>query len=69
MKNIQLFAEEVLPHLRDLWTDEEHQHHWWPERLGGNPTPVTPGASATEGSPIKIANGPARPPTQTVAAR
>jgi len=37
MKNIQLFSEEVLPHLRDLWTDTEHQHHWWPERLGGVP--------------------------------
>jgi len=37
MKNIQLFSEEVLPYLRDLWTDTEHQHHWWPERLGGSP--------------------------------
>jgi alkanesulfonate monooxygenase SsuD/methylene tetrahydromethanopterin reductase-like flavin-dependent oxidoreductase (luciferase family) len=37
MKNIQLFSEEVLPHLRDLWTDTGHQHHWWPERLGGSP--------------------------------
>lgn len=37
MKNIQLFSEEVLPHLRDLWTDTEHEHHWWPERLGGTP--------------------------------
>jgi alkanesulfonate monooxygenase SsuD/methylene tetrahydromethanopterin reductase-like flavin-dependent oxidoreductase (luciferase family) len=37
MKNIQLFSEEVLPHLRDLWTDTEHEHHWWPERLGGSP--------------------------------
>ena len=37
MKNIQLFSEEVLPYLRDLWTDTEYQHHWWPERLGGSP--------------------------------
>jgi alkanesulfonate monooxygenase SsuD/methylene tetrahydromethanopterin reductase-like flavin-dependent oxidoreductase (luciferase family) len=51
MKNIQLFAEEVAPFLRDLWTDTDHHHHWWPERLGGDPTPVTPGASATEGTP------------------
>jgi alkanesulfonate monooxygenase SsuD/methylene tetrahydromethanopterin reductase-like flavin-dependent oxidoreductase (luciferase family) len=43
MKNIQLFCEEVLPHLRDLWTDTDHQHHWWPERLGGSPsTPQLP---------------------------
>jgi alkanesulfonate monooxygenase SsuD/methylene tetrahydromethanopterin reductase-like flavin-dependent oxidoreductase (luciferase family) len=51
MKNIQLFAEEVAPHLRDLWSDTGHRHHWWPERLGGDPTPVTPGATATEGTP------------------
>lgn len=38
MKNIQLFSEEVLPHLRDLWTDSDHEHHWWPERLGGSPS-------------------------------
>src|SRR3954451_23381712 len=37
MKNIQLFAEEVAPHLRQLWTDTDHEHHWWPERLGGKP--------------------------------
>lgn len=37
MKNIKLFSEEVMPHLRELWTDTEHEHHWWPERLGGNP--------------------------------
>lgn len=41
MKNIQLFAEEVAPHLRGLWTDSEHQHHWWPERLGGVPQSST----------------------------
>lgn len=51
MKNIQLFAEEVAPHLRGLWHDSEHVHHWWPERLGGVPTAVTAGASATEGMP------------------
>jgi len=30
MKNIQLFAEEVLPHLREVWTDEGWAHEWWP---------------------------------------
>lgn len=39
MKNIQLFAEEVLPRLRDLWADSGYEHHWWPERLGGTPKP------------------------------
>lgn len=51
MKNIGLFAEEVAPYLRELWADSGHKHHWWPEKLGGDPTPVTPGASATEGTP------------------
>ena len=50
MKNIQLFAGEVAPYLRDLWTDTEHVHHWWPERLGGAPTPLTHGARATDGA-------------------
>ena len=47
-KNIELFSKEVAPHLRGLWADGEHKHHWWPERLGGAPTPATAGASATE---------------------
>jgi alkanesulfonate monooxygenase SsuD/methylene tetrahydromethanopterin reductase-like flavin-dependent oxidoreductase (luciferase family) len=54
MKNIQLFAEEVAPYLRDLWTDTEHANHWWPERLGGDPTPVLPGISAAEGSGARV---------------
>lgn len=50
MKNIQLFAEEVAPYLRDLWTDTEYVNHWWPQRLGGDPTPVTSGIGASESS-------------------
>jgi hypothetical protein len=37
MDNIGLFASEVLPALRKVWTDERWDHHWWPERLGGRP--------------------------------
>jgi alkanesulfonate monooxygenase SsuD/methylene tetrahydromethanopterin reductase-like flavin-dependent oxidoreductase (luciferase family) len=48
MKNIALFSEEVLPHLRDLWTDTEHQHHWWPERLGGAPSTIQLPETATQ---------------------
>ncbi|KMS84947.1 LLM class flavin-dependent oxidoreductase [Prauserella rugosa] len=51
MKNIGLFAEEVAPYLRNLWADSGYKHHWWPEKLGGDPTPVTSGTSATEGAP------------------
>lgn len=53
MKNIQLFAEEVAPHLRSLWQDTEFEHHWWPQRLGGTPTGATEGTGAAEG----LANG------------
>ena len=31
-KNIDLFAREVLPQIRDMW-DDEWENHWWPERL------------------------------------
>jgi alkanesulfonate monooxygenase SsuD/methylene tetrahydromethanopterin reductase-like flavin-dependent oxidoreductase (luciferase family) len=33
LKNIDLFAREVLPHLRDIWDDEGWENHWWPQRL------------------------------------
>jgi alkanesulfonate monooxygenase SsuD/methylene tetrahydromethanopterin reductase-like flavin-dependent oxidoreductase (luciferase family) len=36
-KNIELFASDVAPALRPLWTDAGYQHHWWPQRLGGTP--------------------------------
>ncbi|MEN3310667.1 MAG: hypothetical protein V7603_6869 [Micromonosporaceae bacterium] len=35
MRNVSLFAEQVAPALRGLWA--EHDHHWWPRRLGGAP--------------------------------
>jgi alkanesulfonate monooxygenase SsuD/methylene tetrahydromethanopterin reductase-like flavin-dependent oxidoreductase (luciferase family) len=30
MKNIDMFAEEVLPHLKPLWDDGDWQNEWWP---------------------------------------
>ncbi|MDB6180035.1 LLM class flavin-dependent oxidoreductase [Paracoccus fistulariae] len=35
-QNIDLFASEVLPHLKPIFADK-YDHHWWPERLGGKP--------------------------------
>jgi len=32
LKNIELFAREVYPALRDTW-DDRWENHWWPERL------------------------------------
>jgi hypothetical protein len=47
--NISLFASDVLPALRTLWADEEWEHHWWPERLGGRPMPAA-AAAGTAGA-------------------
>jgi hypothetical protein len=35
LENMDLFAREVLPHLRPTWDDEGWVNHWWPERLRG----------------------------------
>jgi alkanesulfonate monooxygenase SsuD/methylene tetrahydromethanopterin reductase-like flavin-dependent oxidoreductase (luciferase family) len=32
LKNIDLFAKEVLPHFRDLW-DDRWENRWWPQPL------------------------------------
>ena len=34
LRNIGLFAKEVMPALKPIW-EKEYQHRWWPERLGG----------------------------------
>ena len=31
MKNTELFAKEVLPHVKDMW--DEYEDHWWPQPL------------------------------------
>jgi alkanesulfonate monooxygenase SsuD/methylene tetrahydromethanopterin reductase-like flavin-dependent oxidoreductase (luciferase family) len=38
LENMDLFAREVLPHLRPLWDDDGWVNHWWPERLRSAPT-------------------------------
>jgi alkanesulfonate monooxygenase SsuD/methylene tetrahydromethanopterin reductase-like flavin-dependent oxidoreductase (luciferase family) len=35
--NIDLFAGEVMPGLRGIWSEYEDQNRWWPARLGGRP--------------------------------
>jgi hypothetical protein len=34
LKNIDLFAREVMPHIHDMW-DDKWENKWWPERLRG----------------------------------
>ncbi|AWK70293.1 LLM class flavin-dependent oxidoreductase [Rhodococcus oxybenzonivorans] len=35
--NIDLFASEVAPHLRPLWSEYDDDNRWWPVALGGQP--------------------------------
>ena len=32
--NTDMFASEVLPHLRGIWEDEGWEHRWWPTGIG-----------------------------------
>ena len=34
LKNTELFAKEVMPHLRDIWSDYEDR--WWPNPIGAD---------------------------------
>ena len=45
MKNTELFAREVLPHVRDMWS--EYEDHWWPTPLK---EPAMAGAGIPRGS-------------------
>ena len=44
MKNTDLFAREVLPHIRDMW--DEYEDHWWPQPLGDRAVAAAVGADA-----------------------
>lgn len=35
--NIDLFAAEVAPHLRPIWSEYNEDNRWWPVALGGQP--------------------------------
>jgi hypothetical protein len=39
--NIDMFAGEVMPGLKDIWWEYEDANRWWPARLGGRPVSVT----------------------------
>jgi alkanesulfonate monooxygenase SsuD/methylene tetrahydromethanopterin reductase-like flavin-dependent oxidoreductase (luciferase family) len=43
LKNIDMFAAEVLPDLQGIWADEDWEHHWWPT---GMPARAAAGAAA-----------------------
>src|SRR6185503_3354372 len=36
LRNIDLFAREVLPGLREIWDDKGWENHWWPKSLRGS---------------------------------
>lgn len=58
IKNVELFAKEVAPYLREIWKEQGHEHLWWPTKLGGRPGPVTNGTSATAGSSTALGASP-----------
>ena len=31
LKNTRLFAEQVMPHVRDMW--DEYEDRWWPKPI------------------------------------
>jgi hypothetical protein len=45
IKNIDLFAREVMPHFRKVWDEDGWDNKWWPAGLKGNGKAVgtTPG--------------------------
>ncbi len=34
MKNTELFATQVMPHVQDMWS--EYEDHWWPKPITQN---------------------------------
>lgn len=44
MRNTELFARDVLPHLRELWTDK-WKDHWWIQPMN---KPATPGQAVAK---------------------
>ena len=43
-QNITLYAEQVMPRLRQLWADEGWEHRWWPQ--GARQDALVPAAGA-----------------------
>ena len=43
MKNTELFAREVLPHIQDMW--DEYEDHWWPQPLEDRAVAVAAGSN------------------------
>ncbi len=39
LKNIELFAREVMPHFRQVWDEEGWDNKWWPQRLRNGARP------------------------------
>ena len=57
LKNTELFAREVMPAIKDIWS--EHPDPWWPERVGDNTASTTASTEARtiEGNPAPAAVG------------
>ncbi|MGH7932215.1 MAG: LLM class flavin-dependent oxidoreductase [Candidatus Binataceae bacterium] len=51
LKNIDLFAREVLPHFRNVWDEDGWDNKWWPEKIkeGNRPSAGTNGGARASG--------------------
>jgi alkanesulfonate monooxygenase SsuD/methylene tetrahydromethanopterin reductase-like flavin-dependent oxidoreductase (luciferase family) len=49
LKNIDMFAREVQPHIRDIW-DDQWENHWWPKGLRAKRDLPLAGATAGGGA-------------------
>jgi hypothetical protein len=38
MKNTELFAREVMPHVKDMW--DEYEDRWWPTPIEDRAVPA-----------------------------
>jgi len=48
----KLFAEQVMPHLRNLWPEWDHDDRWWIKPLGSRVRPEETMAAATRDAEI-----------------
>lgn len=50
LHSIDLFAGQVLPHLRPIFAEYDDDNRWWPVRLGGKPPSPRQAGAALEGT-------------------
>jgi hypothetical protein len=47
MKNTELFATQVMPHLHNMW--DEYEDNWWPQPMPSDERALAGASTATSG--------------------